>query len=145
MPAWVNMGYDEFAKRMTANCQLRLVELPMEKRGKNVSISQIIKKEADRILSNVPKACRLIALDVKGKHIDSQAMADQFSQWLQSGQDICFVIGGPDGLDPSCLSKADNIWSLSNLTFPHQLVRIVLAEQLYRAWSIYQNHPYHRK
>ena len=145
MPIWVNNGYDEFAKRMTSTCQLRLVELPMEKRGKNVSINQIVKKEADKILSNVPKDCRLIALDVKGKHIDSQTMADQFSEWLQSGQDICFVIGGPDGLDPSCLSKANMIWSLSHLTFPHQLVRIVLAEQLYRAWSIYQNHPYHRK
>lgn len=144
MPAWVNSGYDEFAKRITSNCQLRLIELPMEKRGKNVSISKAMKKEAERILSSVPKGCRLIALDVKGKQLDSESVAQHFSQWLQSGEDICFIIGGPDGWDPSCLSKADSIWSLSNLTFPHQLVRIVLAEQLYRAWSIYQNHPYHR-
>ncbi len=144
MPAWVNTGYDEFSKRITSNCQLRLVELPMEKRGKNAPISQIKKKEADRILSNVPKGSRVIALDVKAKPIDSQAVAHQFSQWLQGGQDICFIIGGPDGWDSSCLSRADTIWSLSHLTFPHQLVRIMLAEQLYRAWSIYQNHPYHR-
>ena len=144
MPAWVNAGFEEFAKRITSNCKLRLVELPMEKRGKNASISQLMKKEADRILSSVPKGSRLIALDVKGKHIDSQTVANQFSQWLQSGQDICFMIGGPDGWDPSCLSRADAAWSLSHLTFPHQLVRIVLAEQLYRAWSIYHNHPYHR-
>ena len=95
-------------------------------------------------MSAVPPRTRLIALDLTGRLVSSGKLALELSSWLQSGQDISFIIGGPDGLSPECLSSADEIWSLSQLTFPHPIVRIILAEQLYRAWSIYNNHPYHR-
>ena len=144
MPAWVDQGYKEYAKRINGDCRLELVELPMQKRGKNTNIEQLKEKEGKTILDAIKPSERLIALDVLGKAISTEQLADNIKSWQMDGRDVALVIGGPDGLSEAVLNKADNKISLSKLTLPHPLVRVILAEQLYRAWTINQGHPYHR-
>lgn len=144
MPGWVEQGYQEFAKRLPAECSLKLVEIPAGKRGKNADIARLTREEGERTLAAIPKGARVVALDVKGKPWSTEQLAQQLHGWLGDGRDVALLIGGPEGLADSCRGRADTLWSLSPLTFPHPLVRIVVAEQLYRAWSILQNHPYHR-
>lgn len=144
MPAWVESGYGEYAKRLPAECSLKLVEIPLAKRGKNADIARLQQQEAERILNAIPKGAKVVALEVTGKSWSTQKLSDHMQDWLQGGQDIALLVGGPDGLSAECRQRADLLWSLSPLTLPHPLVRIVLAEQLYRAWSIIQGHPYHR-
>ncbi len=144
MPQWVNEGYSEFAKRLPPECRLKLHEIPAGKRGKNSDIKRILQREGERMLAALPKDCLVIALDVQGQSWSTEKLSSQVSQWMQGGRDIALLIGGPEGLDPSCLSRARQSWSLSPLTLPHPLVRVILAEQIYRAWSILANHPYHR-
>ncbi|MEW5755591.1 MAG: 23S rRNA (pseudouridine(1915)-N(3))-methyltransferase RlmH [Pseudomonadota bacterium] len=144
MPDWVTQGYEEFAKRLPPECRLKLVEIPAGKRGKGADLNRLIKEEGERVLAAIPKSARVIALDVQGAAWTTEQLAQQLGDWLQDGRDVALLVGGPDGLAPPCLERAAQRWSLSKLTFPHPLVRIVVAEQLYRAWSILQNHPYHR-
>ncbi len=144
MPRWVNDGYSEFAKRLPHECRLNLHEIPAGKRGKNSDIKRILQQEGERMLAVLPKDCLTIALDVKGQSWSTEKLSSQMSQWMQDGRNIALLVGGPEGLDPSCLNRARQSWSLSPLTLPHPLVRILLAEQIYRAWSILANHPYHR-
>jgi 23S rRNA (pseudouridine1915-N3)-methyltransferase len=144
MPEWVNQGFQEYAKRFTLSCHLELVEISAEKRTKNNDIKRIIELESNKLSAAIKPGHTVIALDVKGKSLSTKQLAEQFQQWQRNGQNIDMLIGGPDGLSKECLQKADWTWSLSPLTLPHPLVRIVVAEQLYRAFSILQNHPYHR-
>lgn len=144
MPAWVETGFAEYAKRLPASCALKLVELPMPQRTKNASITQLKEKEAALIEQEIPKGALVIALDEYGQEVSTVGLSSKMKQWLESGQDVALLIGGPDGLDGRLLQKARWTWSLSKLTFPHPLVRVIVAEQLYRAWSVLQNHPYHR-
>lgn len=144
MPAWVEQGYQEYAQRLPAEAQLLLREISPGKRGKNADISRIMQEEGQRIQSAIPKNNHVVALDVKGKAWSTEQLAARFGQWMLSGQDVALLVGGPDGLSQACLDQADEYWSLSPLTFPHPLVRVILAEQLYRAWSVLRNHPYHR-
>ncbi len=144
MPPWVEQGYGEYAKRLPPECRLNLIEIASAKRGKNVDVSRLMRDEGQRILAALPKGCRVVALEVNGKSWSTEQLADQLEGWLQQGSDLALLVGGPDGLDPACRERADQLWSLSPLTLPHPLVRVVLAEQLYRAWTILQNHPYHR-
>jgi 23S rRNA (pseudouridine1915-N3)-methyltransferase len=144
MPPWVTQGYQEYAKRLPAECALHLIEIAAGKRGKNANIERAMHEESERTLAAIPKGCRSIALDVQGPSWDTPALAQQMQGWMQGGCDVALLIGGPDGLAPMCLAQASARWSLSALTLPHPLVRIVLAEQLYRAWSILKGHPYHR-
>lgn len=144
MPAWVSEGYDEFARRLPHECSLKLIEIPAEKRGKNADVSQLMHKEGERMLAAIPKRAQVIALEVTGKPWSTEELAQQLQNWLRSGDDVALLVGGPDGLDPRCLERATQRWSLSKLTLPHPLVRIVVAEQLYRAWTILKGHPYHR-
>ncbi|RTZ67214.1 MAG: 23S rRNA (pseudouridine(1915)-N(3))-methyltransferase RlmH [Aquificaceae bacterium] len=144
MPAWVSKGYDEYAHRMPTKCKLVLKEIPAEKRSKNSNIENIQEKEAEKLLNAIPNNCRIVALDGKGSIWTTEKLAVRLEDWMMSGQDVALLIGGPDGLTHDVLSKVNEHWSLSNLTFPHPLVRIIVAEQLYRAWSITENHPYHR-
>jgi 23S rRNA (pseudouridine1915-N3)-methyltransferase len=144
MPMWVSKGYDEYAHRMPVKCKLILKEIPAEKRNKNSNIEAIQIKEARKLLNAIPKNVRIIALDNQGTIWQTEKLATRLEEWMMSGQDIALLVGGPDGLTAELLSKADEHWSLSNLTFPHPLVRIIVAEQLYRAWTITENHPYHR-
>ena len=144
MPDWVNKGYQEYSYRMPAKCSLHLLEIPAEKRGKNSNVQSIKIKEADKLKAAIPSNCRVVALDVKGQSWSTEKLATRLQDWMMSGQDIALLVGGPDGLTPDIFQLAQEKWSLSSLTFPHPLVRVILAEQLYRAYTITENHPYHR-
>ncbi|CAN8141094.1 23S rRNA m(3)psi1915 methyltransferase [uncultured Thiomicrorhabdus sp.] len=145
MPKWVQDGYNEYAKRLPKACSLKLVELPMANRGKSNSVDKMKAEEAKRILDAVPKGARLIVLDEHGQQVTTKGLADKMEDWLGGGQDIALIVGGPDGLDAALLAQAQWKWGLSKLTMPHPMVRILVAEQIYRAWSVIQNHPYHRE
>lgn len=144
MPTWVNQGYEEYAKRMPPECQLQLIEIPLAKRSKGSDVSRAISKEGEQMLAAIKKDSLVVAMEVTGKAWSTAQLADQLTDWMQLGRNIALLVGGPEGLATVCLKKADLTWSLSNLTLPHPLVRIVIAEQLYRAVSILKNHPYHK-
>jgi 23S rRNA (pseudouridine1915-N3)-methyltransferase len=144
LDAWVEQGFDEYAKRLTFDCTLQLIEITAIKRGKNADIERITHEEGQKLLAAVPKGARVIALDVRGRQHSTEELAGKLANWLQCGQDVALLVGGPEGLAAQCLARADEKWSLSKLTLPHPLVRIIVAEQIYRAWSVLHNHPYHR-
>jgi 23S rRNA (pseudouridine1915-N3)-methyltransferase len=144
MPDWVTKGYQEYAKRLSAYCTLELCEISAEKRTKSSVIPQLIDREGEKILAHMKPSHRIVALDVKGHSWTTEQLAQQLDKWKSEGAKIDLLIGGPDGLSKTCLQRAETKWSLSPLTLPHPLVRILLAEQLYRGFSILQNHPYHR-
>ena len=144
MPDWVKQGYEEYAKRMPKECELILKEIPAGKRGKNSDVKRIVRDEGKKMLAALPKGCHIVSLDIPGKPWTTPNLAEAMRSWLDSGQDIALLIGGPEGLADSVKKSAHQSWSLSKLTLPHPLVRIVVAEQIYRAWSIINNHPYHR-
>lgn len=144
MPAWVQQGYEEYARRLPKDLSPKLIELPLANRSKATNSEKIKQLEGEQILAALPKSAHMIALDVLGKSISTYDLAESLSQWQMAGTDISLVIGGPDGLSAACKSRANTLWSLSALTMPHPLVRVVLIEQLYRAWTITQNHPYHK-
>jgi 23S rRNA (pseudouridine1915-N3)-methyltransferase len=144
MPRWVVEGYEEYARRLPAEMALHLVEIPPGHRGKKADLQRTLKDEGARMLKALPKNCRVVVLDVRGKLWSTERLADNLQQWMDEGRDLALLVGGPEGLAEACLERAELSWSLSHLTFPHPLVRVVLAEQLYRAWSLISNHPYHR-
>ena len=144
MPSWVTTAYDDYAKRIKGDMQLQMLELPMQKRGKNSNAEQLTEKEGKAILEAIKPGERVVALDVLGKDISTENLACRLKDWQMDGRHVCILIGGPDGLSPEVLSRADEKISLSKLTLPHPLVRVLLSEQLYRAWSINHGHPYHR-
>jgi 23S rRNA (pseudouridine1915-N3)-methyltransferase len=144
MPSWVTDGYQEYAKRLPRDCCLHLHEIAPAKRGKSGSAAQWMREEGERILAAIPNDHHVVALDVKGKVWSTEQLSQQLQGWQQDGRDVSLIVGGPDGLSEDCLKRANQKWSLSALTFPHPLVRIIMAEQLYRAWTVLQNHPYHR-
>ena len=144
MPHWVTEGYAEYQKRMPHECPIQLKEIPAAKRTKQASIQQWQDEEAERLLSAIPPQAHVVALDQGGKSWSTEALADQVKHWMTLGQDVALLVGGPDGLSDACRQRADQIWSLSALTLPHPLVRVVLAEQLYRAMMVIKNHPYHK-
>lgn len=144
MPAWVTAGYTEYARRLPHECSLQLVEIPVSKRRKSLPAALAMQEEGQLMLAAIPAGCLVIALDVTGKAWSTAGLAERLQQWMAGGRDVALLVGGPDGLAPECLASSDMRWSLSALTYPHALVRIILAEQLYRAWSINAGHPYHR-
>lgn len=144
MPSWVQQGYDEYAKRLPRECELVLKEIPAGKRGKNSDIARIVKEEGERMIAAMPQSTHVVTLDIPGKPWTTPELAGAMQRWLEGGQSVSLLIGGPEGLADEVKPLARESWSLSKLTFPHPLVRIVVAEQLYRAWSILHNHPYHR-
>ena len=145
MPEWVNIGYSEFSKRMPPELQIKLIEITPSVRNKATPIEKNIKEEGERIQSAIPSNSRLIVLDEKGKNFSSVDLSKKMESWLPMGQDISIVIGGADGVDNVIKQQAVEKWSLSSFTLPHALVRVVIAEQLYRGWSILKGHPYHRE
>ncbi|WP_426415929.1 23S rRNA (pseudouridine(1915)-N(3))-methyltransferase RlmH [Aestuariirhabdus sp. LZHN29] len=144
MPAWVQQGYQEYAKRLPADCGLECVEIPLGKRTKGADIKRAQRKEGEAMLAAIGGGDRVIALEVGGRPWSTEQLAEQMQQWRFDGRNISLLVGGPEGLAPECVARADQKWSLSPLTLPHPLVRVLLSEQLYRAWSILNNHPYHR-
>jgi 23S rRNA (pseudouridine1915-N3)-methyltransferase len=145
MPAWVESGFQEYTRRLPSECQLKLVEIPAAFRGKNASVEKTKKEEGEKIGRAIPSGSFVIALDVLGKSWSTRELAQQMQRWMSDGRDVSLLVGGPEGLPEACIKRAEARWSLSALTFPHPLVRVILAEQLYRAWSILKNHPYHRE
>jgi 23S rRNA (pseudouridine1915-N3)-methyltransferase len=144
MPEWVEAGYAEYAKRMPRDVQVEMVELPLAVRSKNTDITKAMEKEGEAIMAVIAKGEQVIVLDVKGKPWSTEQLAENLAAWKMTGDNYCLLIGGPDGLSPAIIKMATVKWSLSPLTLPHPLVRILLIEQLYRACSILQNHPYHK-
>ncbi|UTW44251.1 23S rRNA (pseudouridine(1915)-N(3))-methyltransferase RlmH [bacterium SCSIO 12696] len=144
MPSWVEAGVAEYSKRLPPELKLEWHELPLGQRGKGADLKRAIAREGEAMLKAIGHNDRVVALDVKGKPWSTEQLAGQLSDWQFQGCDYSFLIGGPDGLAAPCLARADAKWSLSPLTLPHPLVRILLAEQLYRAWTINVGHPYHK-
>ena len=144
MPAWVQTGWKEYARRFPRGMPLALKEIPLAKRSKNADINSLRLVEGDALLAAVPDGHRLIALDEQGRQWSTMELAQQMENWMREERGVCFLVGGPDGLASGCRERARDVWALGRLTLPHPLVRTILAEQLYRAWTITQNHPYHR-
>ncbi len=144
MPRWVTEGYNEYAKRFPAEVSFELIELPLGHRGKGADLARAKKQEGDQMLAAIPKGDRVIALEVGGKSWSTEQLAEQLESWQMDGRNVSLLVGGPEGLDGRCVAMADQKWSLSALTLPHPLVRVLLVEQLYRACTILQGHPYHK-
>lgn len=144
MPAWVNEAFQDYAKRMPADCAIELREVKPEARSAGKTTAQMEALEARRIEAQLPAGGLWMALDERGKDLSSQQLSRQLQHWRDEARDVAFLIGGPDGLDPGLKARCHGLIRLSSLTLPHGMVRVLLAEQLYRAWSILSNHPYHR-
>lgn len=145
MPAWVDIGVQEYLKRLPRDWILQIRPVPLAHRGKNYNVEQCIRKEAEALLGQLGRDDYVVALDIKGKSLDTRGLADKLLWLREQGRDVSLLVGGPDGLGTACLERANEQWSLSALTLPHALVRVIVVEQLYRAWSLIQGHPYHRE
>jgi 23S rRNA (pseudouridine1915-N3)-methyltransferase len=144
MPGWVAEGFAEYAKRLSRDLPLELVEIKPGARGKGRDRARAMMEEGAALLAALPRDAHVVALDNHGTEWSSEQLADQLSKWRMAGRDLAFLIGGPDGHARDVLQRADQRWSLGLLTLPHMLVRLVVAEQLYRAVTIINGHPYHR-
>lgn len=144
MPAWVDEGFKEYAKRLSGDISLELVEISAGKRTKGADLARLKEQEGEALLAALKPRERVIALDVLGRTLSTDDMADTLKSWQRDGRPVALLVGGPEGLSKAVLDRADEQWSLSRLTLPHPLVRIVMAEQVYRAWSLLKGHPYHR-
>lgn len=144
MPSWVKQGYEDYVKRLPKECELLLKEIPLRNRGKNCDLARIIKEEGERMGAAIPPGAHPVALDLAGKSWSTPELAQNLRRWQENGKPVALLVGGPEGLAEAVKVQAKESWSLSALTFPHPLVRVMVAEQLYRAWSLLHNHPYHR-
>jgi len=144
MPRWVEQGYAEYAKRMPADLPLELVEIPLTTRGKNADIARLMRREGEQMLVATQPGDRIVTLEVEGQPWSTEALAEQLENWRLEARTVNLMVGGPEGLPAEVTARSDQRWSLSTLTLPHPLVRILLAEQLYRAWTILNRHPYHK-
>lgn len=145
MPTWVTQGFQEYSRRFPRDVSFHLVEISPGKRGKNADITRILEKEGELLLAAIPKGHRIVTLEVEGKYWTTPELAEQLQKWQIDGRDVALLIGGPEGLSPACINTSEQKWSLSALTLPHPMVRVIVAESLYRAWSVNNNHPYHRE
>ena len=144
MPAWVQEAWKEYARRFPRGLSLDLKEVPLAKRGRNANIDALRANEGKALLAAVPGGSRVVALDERGQQWTTARLAERLETWMREDHGVCFLVGGPDGLPQGCRDAASDIWALSRLTLPHPLVRAILAKQIYRAWTITRNHPYHR-
>ena len=145
MPAWVNEAYAEFAKRMPRELPLELLEVKAEPRSEGKTVEVMMAAEAVRLRGVLPPRCRRMILDERGTELTTRNLSERITRWMQEGDDVAFVVGGPDGLDASLKGEAEERFRISGLTLPHALVRVILAEALYRAASLMRGHPYHRE
>jgi|TARA_B100001964_G_C14234036_1_gene601524 23S rRNA (pseudouridine1915-N3)-methyltransferase len=144
MPGWINAGFSEYAKRLPRECRLELVEIALAKRSKATTIDLIREREGEKMISLIPNNSHVVALDMEGDNWSTEQLASKMNGWIRNAAPVALLIGGPDGLSADCKLKASQKWSLSALTLPHLLVRVIVAEQIYRAWSLMKGHPYHR-
>jgi 23S rRNA (pseudouridine1915-N3)-methyltransferase len=145
MPDWITQGFNEYAKRMPREAKIELLEIKPEPRTSGKTAEQMMQAEAQRILNALPEGSLRIALDERGAMPTTKQLAAQMQSWMRDGQDVAFIVGGADGLHDSVKRAAQHLMALSAFTLPHALVRVLLAEQLYRAYSLMHNHPYHRE
>jgi 23S rRNA (pseudouridine1915-N3)-methyltransferase len=145
LPSWIDAGYQEYARRLAGDAPLELIEIGVTRGAAQGSRERAMQKEGERMLDAIPRGAWVVALDVTGRSIDTPALSRWWATRQRDGRDVVFLIGGPDGLAAPVLERADERMSLSALTFPHGVVRILLAEQLYRALSLLKGHPYHRE
>lgn len=144
-PAWVDEAFGAYAARFPREWAFRCDAVPTARRQKNDKPARARELEGEQILGRIGTAEQVVLLDEQGRQSSSQGLAEQLGRWQRDGRDLCFVIGGPDGVSAACRDRADAVWSLSQLTLPHGLARVLFAEQLYRAWSLQSGHPYHRE
>jgi len=144
MPAWVQESWSEYARRFPRGLALELKEISLAKRSRNADIESLRNAEGTALLAAAPAGHRIVALDERGRQWSTGELAERLESWMQEEHGVCFLVGGPDGLPQKCRDRARDVWALGRLTLPHPMVRAILAEQLYRAWTITQNHPYHR-
>jgi 23S rRNA (pseudouridine1915-N3)-methyltransferase len=144
MPDWAQTAYDDYAKRFPPELRVELRTVKTEPRGSKTT-ETLLAAERERIQAVLPRGCRVVVLDERGIALTTKALAQQLQQWQLGGDDVALVIGGPDGLDPAFRAEAHQRVRLSDLTLPHAMVRVLLIEQLYRAWSVNAGHPYHRE
>ncbi len=144
-PAWAEAAYDDFAKRFPPELRLALKAVKAEPRTSGKTAAQMMAAEAQRLEAALPKGARRVVLDERGSRLTTVQLAERLRFWLGDGRDVALLVGGPDGLDPALKATADETLRLSDLTLPHAFVRVLLAEALYRAWSVTTNHPYHRE
>jgi 23S rRNA (pseudouridine1915-N3)-methyltransferase len=144
MPDWVDTGVAEYAKRLSGEIRLEIIEVAAGKRGKNSDLVRIREAEGERMIAALRPDDRVVALDLRGKMQSTESLAAELQRTLPEGRDVALLVGGPEGLADCALARAKERWSLSALTLPHPLVRIVVAEQVYRCWSLLRGHPYHR-
>jgi len=143
-PAWVNDAFGTYAERLPREWKFRLDTIPTVRRVKNDKSRKAMEAEGEQVLAKLHDAEQVVLLDERGKQFTSKGLASRLSDWQSDGRDLCLIIGGPDGVSDACRRRANVTWSLSPLTLPHGLARILVAEQLYRAWSLQSGHPYHR-
>ena len=143
-PEWVDAGADDYAKRLRGRCTLEIKTVPLARRTATTPVERAMQDEGERMLAQVPTGAHVVALLENGKPWSTKDLAAKLESWMQRGAPVAFLVGGPDGLSSECVARANDRWALSNLTLPHGLVRVVAAEALYRAWSLLENHPYHR-
>ena len=143
-PAWVTQGFEEYARRLRRPWTLKLKEIPAERRSRNADTAGLVRAEGERLLAAVPNGWRVVALDPTGHQCDTETLARHLARWTDDAQNAALLIGGPDGLSADVLNKVDEVWALSALTLAHSVVRVVVAEQVYRAFSIVHGLPYHR-
>jgi 23S rRNA (pseudouridine1915-N3)-methyltransferase len=144
VPDWAQTAYDDYAKRFPPELRVELKTVKTEPRGSK-TLETLLTAERDRIQAVLPRGCRVVALDERGSALTTKALAQQLQQWQLDSDDVALIIGGPDGLEPAFREAAHQRIRLSDLTLPHAMVRVLLIEQLYRAWSVNANHPYHRE
>lgn len=144
MPRWVEEGYQEYAKRMPADLPVELVDIPLATRGKNADVARLMRREGEQMLAATLPGERIVTLEVNGRNWSTEELAGQLEAWRLDARNVNLMVGGPEGLAEQVSARSDQRWSLSALTLPHPLVRILLAEQLYRAWTILNRHPYHK-
>ena len=144
MPRWVEEGWHEYVKRLPSELPLELVEIPLNTRGKNADITRLIRQEGEAMLSKVQPGERVVTLEVTGRPWSTEQLAAELNHWRLEARGICLMVGGPEGLAPEVCARSEQRWSLSPLTLPHPLVRILVGEQIYRAWTLLSGHPYHK-
>jgi 23S rRNA (pseudouridine1915-N3)-methyltransferase len=144
MPRWVEQGYHEYAKRLPADLPLDLVEVPLATRGKNADLVRLMRREGEQMLAATQAGERIVTLEVTGRSWSTEELASHLENWRLEARNVNLMVGGPEGLAAEVAERSEQRWSLSALTLPHPLVRILLAEQLYRAWTILNRHPYHK-
>jgi len=145
LPAWAETAYDDYAKRFPPDCRLELKAVKTEPRTTGKPVDALMAAERVRLEAALPKGCRRVVLDERGTRLTTAQLAERLRAWQLDGRDVALFVGGPDGLDPALRASADEALRLSDLTLPHAFVRVMLAEALYRAWSLNAGHPYHRE